>query len=665
VEAYFGSGGLLARHVDGFEPREHQLEMARSVARSLEDEIPLLVEAGTGTGKTWAYLVPAILSGRKIVVSTGTKTLQDQIFDHDIPLLRKLFFKDLRAVCLKGRKNYLCLRRFKAYNFQPNLWQEEEAGLLARLAKWVDRTRTGDRAEIAWLPDRCGTWSEVSSGSDQCLGQKCGEFGRCFLNAVRHEAQEADLLVVNHHLFFANLSLRKEGYGEVVPEYEGVIFDEAHEVEDVAGMYFCLSFNSFRVNELVRDIRRELAGIEGAGRRDDSRIADMCFHLEREMHGLHRWLLKKNEGKGRAPLDLRRLGEQFSEAGRAVAHVLGELAAALGPFTDDNPGVEGCERRVSDARRQLLELLEQSDPSLVYWYECTSAALFLNATPLEVAPILREHLFEATPATVLTSATLSTAGSFAYFRERLGMPDQGREALMPSPFAYEKQALLYIPERFPEPRDPQYGDALSRQALEILLSTQGRALFLFTSYQNLHRMCDYLKDRLPFPLLVQGDRPKRVLLSRFRERVESVLLATGSFWQGIDVPGEALSCVLIDKLPFDVPDDPLVAARMKRIAEDGRSAFYHYQIPRAVVHLKQGVGRLIRSSKDRGILAIFDVRLRTKSYGRVFLKSLPPYRLVGGTDELRGFLDDSPPSPNLRRPSPSTSELRKGSCQRS
>jgi ATP-dependent DNA helicase DinG len=641
MERYFGPNGLLAQKVQGFEYRAPQQEMAQAVFESIRSGIPLLVEAGTGTGKTWAYLIPAILSGKKVVVSTGTKTLQDQILDHDIPLLKRLVSPQLQAVCLKGRRNYLCRRRIRAFAYQPTFRNRTEGVLYRRFQNWATKTETGDRAEISWLPDSFHVWNEVSSSSEQCPGQQCEDHGRCFLTRARSEASRAQLVVVNHHLFFADLALKAKELGEAIPPYDAVVFDEAHQVEDTAGIYFGVQLSSVRVAELSRDIvgesRKEptlaksLKGVKG--------ITDQLEVLART---LYQSLSKgKNTQQGRFRLDRDKTGKLFQQTCEQLTLACEQLSAMLSTKGDSKPTIECFHRRSVELAQASREILEQDDPSLVYWYEMTPHAVFLQGTPIEIAPILGKQLYSRTPAVVMTSATLSIAGSFDYARQSLGTPENAKAMNLQSPFDFMKQAMIYIPKGFPLPHEPSFCERMAEQALEILESTRGRALFLFTSYRNMNEMHQQLRDRLPYPLLVQGEKPKRALLAEFKEKVDSVLLATSSFWQGIDVPGEALTCLLIDKLPFEVPDDPLVAARMERMEEQGKSSFYAFQIPRAVIQLKQGIGRLIRSASDHGIIVLFDSRLLTKSYGRVFLKSLPSCRTVHSIGEIGGFISNA------------------------
>jgi ATP-dependent DNA helicase DinG len=644
MQRYFGPEGLLSQKIPAFEFRSSQLEMAQSVYECLTEKIPFLVEAGTGTGKTWAYLIPAILSGKKVIVSTGTKTLQDQILDHDIPILKGMIAPRLLVVCLKGRKNYLCLRRLKEFAYQPTFWNREEARSFRRFQNWANRTKTGERSEIPWLPDHYQFWNEVSSSSDQCLGQKCEDLPRCFLNRIRTQAARADLVVVNHHLFFADLALRRKGAG-VLPNYDAVIFDEAHQLEDIVGVYFGSQFSSLKIIELSRDLDRHCKNeLKNATNLQGIRsIAQQLDVLGRQLHHHFKRLHKSS---GRYILDLEKVGQVFPVTARQTTGALDQLCAFLSPSVDQQPVSEVLVGRSQEMSCAIREIVEQRDPSLVYWYDIGQHAVFFHGTPVQIDSIMQQEVFSKTPSSVFTSATLSVAGSFDFVRRAMGIPEGCREKILASPFSFETQALLYIPSAFPEPQEPDFCSRLAREALEILMKSQGRALLLFTSFRNMNEVNEALQDHLPFTVLTQGQKPKRILLAEFKEKIDSVLLATSSFWQGVDVPGEALSCLLIDKLPFEVPDDPLIAARMDHLAKQGKNPFFNYQVPRAIIQLKQGVGRLIRSSKDRGVIAIFDIRLLRKSYGQLFVKSLPPCRLVHDKEKIGGFFSGIDAGPN-------------------
>jgi len=645
MQRYFGPQGILASKVPGFEYRQGQLEMAQAVLECFRSRTPLMVEAGTGIGKTLAYLVPAILSGKKVVVSTGTKTLQDQILDHDIPFLKKHLDPKLKAICLKGRGNYLCRRRFMEFSYQPTLWNREEAKLFRRFQKWAVRSHSGDRSDIAWLPDNFRTWNEVCSSSEHCLGQQCSEFSRCHLTRLRSDAARADIVLVNHHLFFADLVLRNKGVGEVIPEYEAVVFDEAHQLEDVAGEYFGVHFSSIALAQLAQDVLKECQ--RNSEKLDLKALQTVGRHLEVLSRLFYDSLAKRSaKGTGRFRFESATAGEGFAQTCREISHALGELPAMVERLAEKAKKEEKAESLASTARRAvelsaaLRLLIEQKDQTFVYWHELTKQAAFINATPIDIGPVLNEFLFSTCPAVVMTSATLSVAGRFEFLRNSLGAPPQSRELLVLSPFDFERQTIAYIPSRFPAPNDGTFCARMAEEAGQIIEKTRGRALFLFTSYKNMYEVHKLFEGRISFPLLVQGEKAKRALLKEFKDRVDSVLLATSSFWQGIDVPGEALSCVIIEKLPFEVPDDPVLAARLDRINRNGGNAFYEYQVPRAAIQLKQGIGRLIRSSSDRGVIAVFDIRMLTRSYGHIFVKSLPPCRLVHSLYEVDTFVRD-------------------------
>ncbi|SMC23701.1 ATP-dependent DNA helicase DinG [Desulfacinum hydrothermale DSM 13146] len=636
VESFFDRNGPLSRVVEAYEHRPAQSRMAQAVWEAIGRSVPLLAEAGTGTGKTFAYLVPALLSGKKTVVSTATKALQDQILGHDIPFLQRHFFPKLRMKVLKGRRNYLCLRRYHEFSYQPSFFNREEAASFQKLRSWATQTRSGDRAEVDLFPEDAPLWGELTASGDQCLGSQCPHHEECFVQKNRAEAARADLLVVNHHLFFASLSVEGEGAWDLLSSFEVFVFDEAHRLEDVAALYFGLEFSSYQVLETLRDLQRA-AALPKAPAELRTRVAGTGDHLSRKLWDLHQ-VLVEGAGKrgGRVRLDPSRLGKPFQTIGADLVESLRDLAAFLESHGSLAPAVDLARGRLSALAQNLEMLSAQEDPHLTYWYEASPVrkSFTLHATPLEVAPILSERVFSRTGAVILTSATLATAQqgrpSFHFIRDRLGVPAEAMEKIFASPFDFSRQALLYLPQPFPAPQDRRFCQAVAAEARAVLERTQGRALFLFTSYRNMHEVHQRLvaDGALPYPILCQGERPKRALLADFKKQLHSVLLATYSFWEGIDVPGEALSCVLIDKLPFEVPDDPITAARLEILKRSGENAFYRYQVPRAVLLLKQGIGRLIRSRTDRGLVVLFDCRLTTKPYGRVFLQSLPSIPVI-------------------------------------
>ena len=627
----FGPGGWLARHHPHYEHRPAQLEMAEEVAAALENRRHLIAEAGTGTGKTLAYLVPIILSGRRVVISTGTKNLQEQLFTKDLPFLKKLF-PDARATLMKGRANYLCRQKLYDLERQPALDSLGEVEQYAQIRKWEERTRTGDRAELSGLPDSSPLWSRIDARRETCTGQKCAQFERCFITLMHQRAAEADVIIVNHHLFFADLALKQSSdFSSLLPEYAAVVFDEAHEVEDVATQYFGMQFSNYRVDELARDTDQTLrqknlrvtAVQEAVG--ELRRRAELFFDLFPFT-------------EGRFAFDNR---EQFLEVNRAAygsvlnAHL--RLETELKRIPDRPEEINNLARRAAELRATLEMVVEGRDRNFVFWWERRGRGLFLEASPIDVSSILGERLFEKVDTVILTSATLAVGGTFDFLKRRLGV-DHASEHVYPSHFDFQHQVLLYTPLHLPDPRESSFSRRASEEVVEILKATRGRAFVLFTSHQQMRDTYERVRPQLRYPMLIQGQAPRTALLERFRSTPHAVLFATSSFWQGVDVQGEQLSAVIIDRLPFAVPSDPVVAARIRQLNDDGGNAFFEYQVPQAVISLKQGFGRLIRSQADRGVLSILDPRLVRKQYGRQFFESLPDYRRTAELQEVKEFM---------------------------
>ena len=630
VDAAFADDGLLARTIEQFEPRAGQREMALRVADVLADGGVLLAEAGTGTGKTMAYLVPAILSRHRVLISTGTKNLQEQIYFKDLPALREALPIKFSATYMKGRANYLCLHRF------DQLKSGSHSGFAEQLDEWVRTTETGDRAELDDLPEDSQMWSEVSATADTCLGSECPQYQQCFVTRMRQRAAESDIVIVNHHLLCADASVRQSSYGEVIPECKQVVLDEAHQIEEVATQYFGLSVSNYRLDDLVRDAERLLtAGVlkdeDGGLKRAVTRVGD---HSRQFFGGL----ALARRMSGRAGEDRVRLGPPFTDGdvidhGVMLSTSLDGLEAAMalvggegggpGGGRESNEDALAIARRAGEIRDDLRFLLAASDAAYVFFLETRGRGVFLRAAPIDVSAIVKAMLFDRMRATVLTSATLTVEGSFDYIRARLGLA-QAEELRVSSEFDFASQSLLYLPRRMPPPKSPDFVDAVAREVREILRRTNGRAFVLFTSYAAMHGVFETLLGTLPYPLFVQGSAPRSTLLRQFRTTPHAVLFATSSFWQGVDVVGEQLSCVIIDKLPFASPGDPITAARIEAINAEGGDAFRDYQVPLAVLTLLQGMGRLIRHRQDRGVLAVLDPRLRTMGYGRRFLESFPP-----------------------------------------
>ncbi len=652
MREFFAPGGWLARSHPRFEFRPGQLEMAQLVEAAFHEKHHLLVEAGTGTGKTLAYLVPALLSGRRVVISTGTKNLQEQLYWKDIPFLQRLG-RPLRVCYMKGRNNYLCRQKLYDLSAQGALGLVDEPEELALLREWEPRTETGDRAELAALPESSALWPRLDARRETCTGQKCPQFDRCFLTLMHQRALESDLVIVNHHLFFADLALKVAGAGRVpglgvIPDYRAVIFDEAHEIEDVASQYFGLSASNYRVEELVRDCEltlRAKAAPGGAAPETDCGSPHLfqAARLAGERAGVLFGLLAGHTSTddGRFGFDDRaRFLERHAAAYAGAMNALEGLESALAAVRDKPEEVNALARRAGELRRDLAFLLEGDSRVFVYWIERRGRGIFLQATPIDVAPILAKALFDPVETCVLTSATLAVAGGFDFVKRRLGIR-YARERALDSHFDFARQALLYIPPELPDPRRADFVERAAAEVCRILEATRGRAFVLFTSYQQMHQVYQRAAPHLEYPLLLQGTAPRTALLDRFRREPNAVLFATSSFWQGVDVPGEQLSCVIVDRLPFAVPTDPVVAARLRLLEEEGGNPFLEYQVPQAVISLKQGFGRLIRSRSDRGLLAILDTRILTKNYGTIFLQSLPDYRATRDLAEVERFMEQS------------------------
>lgn len=694
LRQFFAPGGILSHTHPAYEFRRGQLQMAEAVEQALEEKRHLIVEAGTGTGKTLAYLVPVIRSGKRVIISTGTKNLQEQLFYKDVPFLEQALTPGdhvgtasqavhgvsptqgpgMLSVCyMKGRNNYLCRKKLYDLTNQPVLSGLEEIEQYRAIAAWEKNTATGDRAELAELPEASMLWHKLDARADTCTGQKCSEFERCFITEMRRRAMESDIIIVNHHLFFADLAIKLQADGApdagILPDAAAVIFDEAHEVEDVAANYFGISVSNLRVEDLARDIERSMQSHKMLSPSLSGALGSL-----RDRSQLFFSLLPA--GDGRFAFDTRREfleenGDEFTSFNQALTRLAGELEG----LPQKPEEVFNFVRRAQEIQVQLSYAMEAQDRNTVFWIERRGGRgireeqrgagralggqnraakgpensrasapegsrgrqnVFLQATPIDVGPILRECLWSKLDCAVLTSATLAVGGGFDYIRKRLGL-EHARETVLPSHFDYQSQAVLYVPPDMPDPRTPQFTSKASERIRKLLEITRGRAFVLFTSYAQMNEVYQRLLGELEFPMLRQGDAPKTALLEEFRLTPNAVLLATSSFWQGVDVQGEQLSCVIIDRLPFAVPTDPVVAARVKTIDAEGGNAFFQYQVPAAVITLKQGFGRLIRSLHDRGLLVLLDNRILKKQYGRTFIESLPNYRKTTDLRVVEGF----------------------------
>ncbi len=631
----FGPQGLLHKCMRGaYEHRRSQLEMAEIVNDAFQSHRHAIVEAGTGTGKTLAYLIPALCSGRRVVISTATKSLQEQLFSKDVPFIQKHFAPDLKVAVMKGRGNFLCRQKVHLMEGQPMLKGMDELDWFTQIRDWERVTETGDRSELTFLPDSAELWGRLDARRDTCTGQKCPEFNRCFLTWMHQRAREANLIIVNHHLFFADLALQHDDFGGILPEYSAVVFDEAHEIEDVASDYFGRQISNYRFEELARDadVALRLSGVAGAGMlRRTQRLRERCrafFEAFPQREGRFPFMRAERESF------LEQNREPYEELHSAVKRLETEIAAL--PSKPEE--VLNIARRAFELRGELKFLFESDEKNYVYWFERRNKGVFLAATPIDVSSILRERLFEKFDTIVLTSATLAVGGRFDFLKQRLGI-DRSGERVLPHEFDYKSQALLYIPRAIPDVRDARFSEHASNEIVRLLEASRGRAFCLFTSYSQMNELYGRVRERVAFPLLLQGSAPRSALLERFRNTPNAVLFATASFWQGVDVPGAQLSCVIVDRLPFAVPSDPVVAARVNALKEEGRNAFAEYQVPGAVLALKQGFGRLIRSKTDRGVLAILDSRIQRMQYGKIFLESLPEYRVTHDLAEVGRFFE--------------------------
>ena len=636
----FGPEGPLARELPAYRLRAEQLAMAEAVGRAIGEGGQLVAEAGTGTGKTFAYLVPALLSGGKVIVSTGTKTLQDQLFSRDLPLVRDALKVPITVALLKGRSNYVCHYHLERARLQDSFASRSDARYLTRIESFARTSESGDKAELADVPDNAGIWSQVTSTRENCLGGECPNYGECFVMKARRDALAADVVVINHHLFFADVVLKDEGLADLLPRCNTVILDEAHQLPDTATLFFGEEVTAGQLGELARDA--EVEGLRSA--RDYAPLPDAAQALAQV---LRRVRLATGDAPGKQPQAEALRRPDFVTALDALASALDMLSAELGAQAERSDELSHCAQRAAEAVGKLSRWREHDDPEWIRWLDVTPHGWQLHASPLSVAGIFARQIADSARSWIFTSATLAVKGDFTLYRRELGLTDAST-GYWDSPFDYAHQALLYLPRELPPPNSFEHTDAVVAAALPVLRASGGRAFLLFTTLRALGRARETLaaalaRDGLDYPLLVQGEGSRSELLSRFRVLGNAVLLGSQSFWEGVDVQGEALSVVVIDKLPFAPPDDPLLAARLAQIEREGGNPFLDYQLPQAAINLKQGAGRLIRSETDRGVLMICDRRVTDKTYGRRILDALPPMRR---TRELSDVLEF------FRKPSP-------------
>jgi ATP-dependent DNA helicase DinG len=636
VADVFADAGPLAQGVEGFEARPGQRELALRVAETFTNGGVLLAEAGTGTGKTLGYLVPAVLSGRRVLVSTGTRTLQDQIFYKDIPALARALGTEIRAAYMKGRANYLCRHRFARLQEIRAALSEEEQRWLDTIDEWLPETQTGDRAELADMPDSFPFWTELTATSEQCLGRECPQFADCFITRMRERADDANVIVVNHHLLCADASVRQGDFGAVIPACDLAVIDEAHQLEDVVTQYFGVSFSGHRMDEFVRDAEQAVASVPA----DQGSRAVAIQHAIGDVERAGRRLFDRARGEAMRERGGDRTtltpdsAARLSDEGSALREELERLGAAIRAVDPTPDDLKAIMTRGVALREDVRVLLAADDPAFVHFLEVRGRGIALRAAPIDVAALVREKVIGNRTATVLTSATLTVAGAFDYVQGRLGLPS-ATTVRLPSEFDFQTQALLYLPADMPDPRSPEFNRAAAGVIAEVLERSQGRAFVLFTSYAAMRDVFEQVSPHVPWPLLLQGTAPRSTLLREFRATPNAVLFATASFWQGVDVAGDALSCVIIDRLPFASPGDPLVAARIASIEASGGHPFHDYQVPLATLTLLQGMGRLIRTKTDRGVLTVLDPRLTRMAYGRRFLASFPPAPVTRDLEAVR------------------------------
>jgi len=629
LNSIFGSDGELVNHIKGFQARDGQLSMAQAIERAINQRRHLVAEAGTGTGKTFAYLIPAILSGKKTIISTGTRNLQDQIFEKDFPLVRDALNVPVQGAVLKGRANYLCLYRLDQAQQQTIGFDKETAAQLGDIQRWSSQTKEGDIVEVSTVAEDSPVWQQVTSTADNCVGQDCPMLAECFPMKARRIAQEVDVLIVNHHLLCADWSLKDDGFGQLLPEAELIIVDEAHQLVDTATQFLGVSVSARQILSLLSDISTEQLKVAS----DMPGLIDLTHILNEDIREMRK-LMPEQSMKG-AWLELSDM-RGFIDALDCLLDRLEQLFKVLADVAVRSKGLESCWKRCEDilVRLRLFTQAEQQD--WIQWFESFNRTFSFYRTPLDISKTFASFAFASEASWVFTSATLSVNNKFDFFTQRLGLEDAD-SGLWDSPFDYVQQALMYVPEGLPEPRERHYTEVMIEKIIPVLEASDGRAFILFTSHRALREAATQLAIDTDFTLLVQGEYPKQKMLDKFRRTKRAVLLGTASFWEGVDVRGEALSCVIIDKLPFASPGDPVTKARLENMTANGQSPFFEFQLPSAALTLKQGVGRLIRDVEDKGLLVLCDPRLSSKAYGKVFVTSLPAMPITQEINDVKRF----------------------------
>lgn len=621
-----GENGVFSEKLPSFKVRDVQLELADKIIETIDNDGTLIAEAGTGTGKTFAYLVPAIIKDKKTIVSTGTKNLQEQLFYRDLPKVLEIMGLKPKIRLLKGRANYLCEHRMHKALHSRIAHNPDLAQPLQLIERWSHKTTVGDKAELEDVPENDLIWRHVTSTAENCLGSECPSFTDCLVMKARRKALEADILVVNHHLLFADMALKQEGFGELLPDAEVIILDEAHQVPEIASKFFSQSFSSYQCQELLNDMAKEAGDVTGAF----ATISKQHQCVEQALRDIYLQFSQAPESETLSHLLENKNNHEHLEL---LKDALADLAEALKPIAAQSKGLESCFIRNEALVVFIEELLGTTKNEFIYWYENRNKFFVFHKTPIDIADPLTAFREKNKAAWILTSATLAVNQSFTHFQSETGFFDS-ETLLVDSPFDYEKNALVYVPSEVPDPNHYGFNDAVCEHILPLIEQTKGGVFFLFTSHRALNNAAKFFHEHLDKPLFVQGQGSRHQILADFREAGNGVLLGAASFWEGIDVAGDNLSCVIIDKLPFAHPDDPVLQARIKRIVENGGNSFFDYQLPKAIITLKQGAGRLIRSESDRGILVICDKRIMTKSYGRQFINSLPKMRKTNRREKI-------------------------------